>query len=159
MAHFKFCKFSICLLRWNLRIWDCVCLKVRLITSFWMLLGGGRLGWISWVQRRTRTTHWLLSTVWDSFLRMSLETHHHNFDPLRRGMAPPLWYPKRYNLDGNLEDTAHTILYAPSAISVHGGVSPDRPRTQALQSGAEISSDWPPRPSAWAERKKRNTLT
>ena len=36
------------------------------------------------------------------------------------------------------------ILHAPGAISVHGGVSPGKPRTRALQSGAEDSTDWAP---------------
>ena len=33
------------------------------------------------------------------------------------------------------------ILNAPGAISVHGGVSLDEPRTRALRSGAECLSD------------------
>ena len=33
------------------------------------------------------------------------------------------------------------ILHAPGAISVHGSVSPGKPRTRALRSEAEGSSD------------------
>ena len=53
-------------------------------------------------------------------------------------MAPPLSYPQRYNLDGNLEDIApRQILHAPGAISVHGnfrqGASNPRPSAQELR--------------------------
>ena len=36
------------------------------------------------------------------------ETCHHSFDPPRRRWLPPLWYPQRYNLNGNLEDISPT---------------------------------------------------
>ena len=34
------------------------------------------------------------------------------------------------------------ILHAAGAISVHDGFSPGEPRTRALRSGAEDSTDW-----------------
>ena len=58
-------------------------------------------------------------------------------------MAPPLWYPQRYNLDRNLEDIA-LILYALSAISAHGCVSqgslepgPSGPEMNAQPTGSK----------------------
>ena len=43
------------------------------------------------------------------------------------------------------------ILHVPGAISVHGSVSPSKPRTRALWSGAEFSADRFTAPLAFTE--------
>ena len=54
-------------------------------------------------------------------------------------ILPPQWS----NLDGNLKDIAlMTDFYAPSAISMYDDVSLGEPRTRALRSEVEHSTDW-----------------
>ena len=57
------------------------------------------------------------------------------------GMAPPLQYPQRCNLETWRTLHPRRILHASGAINVHGSVTPGEPRTWALRYGAECSAD------------------
>ena len=58
------------------------------------------------------------------------------------GMAPPLWYLQKYNLDGNLEDIAPTNgFYMRQVPLVYMAVFPRRASNPGLRSGAEDSTD------------------
>ena len=70
------------------------------------------------------------------------------FWSVTEGLAPPLWYPQRYNLNGNLEDIAPTTDFACTrCLWRTWQFSPGELRTRALQWGAGGSTDWarPPR--------------
>ena len=55
-------------------------------------------------------------------------------------MAPLLWYPERYNLDGNLEEIAPTTDFICPRWAWQ--CLPDEPGTWAFRSGAEDSTYW-----------------
>ena len=60
-------------------------------------------------------------------------------------MAPPPFGTPRGIIWMEIWRTLHArrILLAPDAIRrLHGGFSPGEPRTPALRSGAEVSTDW-----------------
>ena len=57
------------------------------------------------------------------------------------GRALPLWYPQRYNLDGNLEDIAPTTDFTCTRCQQRTRqFPPGEPRTRALRSGAKDST-------------------
>ena len=71
------------------------------------------------------------------------ETCHCNFDPPQRGWLPRFGTPRRHNLDGNLEDIGPTMDFTCTRRQkLNAGFLPGEPRTRALRSGAEYSTDW-----------------
>ena len=103
------------------------------------------LGWlVGWFKRWTRTTQWAVSDGLGFIPKNGPETCHHNFDLPRRGWLPRFGTPRGIIRMG-IGRTLHRrrILRASGAISVHGGVSPGEPRTQALRFGAEGSFNLP----------------
>ena len=71
----------------------------------------------------------------------SRETCHRNFHPPRWGWLPRCGTHRGIILKGNLEGLHPLrILHAPGSIWIHGGFSPGKFQTRALQSGAECST-------------------
>ena len=94
---------------------------------------------VGWVYRRTRVTQWAIADGLEFIQKDDPETCHGNFD-FHEGLAPALWYPQRYNLDGNLEDIAPTMNFTCTRYH-QGGILPGEPRSRAVWSGAECSSN------------------
>ena len=100
------------------------------------------IGWIGWVKCRAKST--LVGNCGRSGIHLegcSGDMPLQFWSAMER-MALSLWYPQKYNLDGNFEDNPRQVLYALGAISVYSGFSQGKPRTWALWSGPKESTDW-----------------
>ena len=80
------------------------------------------------------------------------ETWYRNFGPPWRGWLPRFGTPKGIIWMRTWRTMRKRwILHAPGAISVQGGFSLGGPRTLALLSGAEDSTDWATAALNWSE--------